>query len=194
MGLWIFESCRREWINNGIDADYDKLLRGINAIDSVGGLIYPDDPRFLNPSSMLGAIERQLRETGQEFDSDPVTVSKMIFDSLAFRYASVLRTIESLTGRRLERVQILGGGGRNGYLNQMTAAACGLAVRAGLTEATVVGNVIVQAITAGRFTSLSEARRHIADNIEFKEFTPRRSPELTAAVDRYGEIEARFIS
>ena len=53
---------------------------------------------------------------------------------------------------------ILGGGGRNVYLNQMTANASGLRVKAGLTEATVVGNVLVQAISNGRFASLAEAR------------------------------------
>ena len=116
----------------------------------------------------------------------------MIFDSLAFRYASVLRSIRSVTGRTPERLQILGGGGRNRYLNQMTANASGLAAEAGLVEATVVGNVLVQAISAGRFASLAEARKYVADSFEFEEFVPERSVELDKAANRYAEIEARF--
>ena len=48
-------------------------------------------------------------------------MTKVILDSLAFRYASVLKTIESLTGQKISGVQIVGGGSRNDYLNQMTA-------------------------------------------------------------------------
>lgn len=192
MGLWIFESCRREWSGNGIAADYDQLLSGVEAVKGFKAFIFPDDKRFLNPPNMLEALASQISDSGQTFDSDPVSVSKIIFDSLAFRYASVLRSVESLTRDKLERIQILGGGGKNSYLSQMTANASGLPVRAGLTEATVLGNVLVQAITAGRFNSLAEARQHVADNIVLREFTPHRSAELTDAARRYAEIEARF--
>src|SRR5258708_33561941 len=143
---------------------------------------------------MIESIAIQMQETGQEFDHDPAAISQIIFDSLAFRYSSVLRSIESLTGRKLDGIQILGGGGRNGYLNQMTANASGLRAYAGLTEATVVGNVLVQAISAGRFSSLAEARQHVADNFEFVEFIPQKSVELDKAVSRYAGIEARFVN
>jgi rhamnulokinase len=194
MGLWIFESCRREWMQSGIEVEYNNILSEVETAKNFQAFIFPDDERFLNPPSMIGAIAQQLRETGQEFDEDPSVISKIIFDSLALRYASVLQTIESLTGRKLEGIQILGGGGRNRYLTQMTANASCLNVRAGLTEATVVGNVLVQAISAGRFASLAEGRQHVAENFDFEEFLPKRSAEIDEAARRYAEIEARFIS
>jgi sugar (pentulose or hexulose) kinase len=141
---------------------------------------------------MIEAVEIQLRETGQKFDAKPAAVAKIIFDSLAFRYASVLRTIEFLTGEQLDGIQILGGGGRNYYLNQMTANASGRKVSAGLTEATVVGNVLVQAVARGRFSSLSEARKHVAANFGFEEFLPKWSKALEEAADRYMQIELRY--
>jgi len=162
MGLWIFESCRREWKARGLDVEYENLLREVAAIKGFQGFIFPDDARFLNPSQMLTAIAEQLKESGQNFDENPAIVCKIVFDSLAFRYASVLRTIENLTGQNLAGIQIIGGGGRNEYLNQMTANASGLKVQAGLTEATVTGNILVQAIAAGRFADLTKARRHVA--------------------------------
>jgi rhamnulokinase len=192
MGLWIFESCRREWKASGKDVEYETILGNISERMDIEAFIFPDDERFLNPPSMTTAIEHQLGETGQEFNPDPTAMSKIIFDSLAFRYASVLQTIESLTSTKLESVQILGGGGRNRYLNQMTANASSLGVKAGLMEATVVGNVLVQAISSGRFESLSEARRHVADNFEFEEFEPQTSAELDEAATRYAVIESRF--
>ncbi len=192
MGLWIFESCRGEWKANGIDIEYDAIISEVSAKPGFSAFIFPDDARFLNPPSILGAIEQQMAETGQVFNRDPAAIAKVIFDSLAFRYTSVLRTIESLTNSKLNGVEILGGGGRNRYLNQMTANASGLPTRAGLTEATVVGNVLVQAIGDGRFSSLAEGRRYIAENVEFEEFTPHRSAEIADAADMYAAVEKKF--
>lgn len=193
MGLWIFESCRREWKAVGIDVEYDRVLDDIGKIKGFPAFIFPDDKRFMNPPSMIAAIRQQLDETGQQFDESPSAVAKVIFDSLAFRYASVLRSVELLTGSRLQVVYILGGGGRNGYLNQMTANATCLMTTAGLTEATVIGNVLVQAITAGRFSSISEARDHVRANFELKNFYPKPLPEIDEAAKRYAFVEKRFV-
>lgn len=192
MGLWIFESCRREWANKGLDVSYDEILKGLVAKPDLKAFIFPDDEMFLNPPSMLLAIAKQLQDTGQEFSESPSVISKIIFDSLAFRYASVLRLVEVLTGTKLEGVQIVGGGGQNSYLNQITANASGLKVRAGPVEATALGNALVQAITASRFDSLPTARNYIKENVSLKEYIPQESPELVLAAKKYGEIEERF--
>ena len=192
MGLWIFESCRKEWASAGETVDYESLIRDAESIDGFPGFIFPDDERFLNPSSMLEAIDTQLAETGQHAGRDPAMLTKVIFDSLAFRYGSVLRSIESLTGEKLARVEIVGGGGRNRYLNQATSNASGLPVRSGLTEATVVGNVVVQAISSGRFESLSEARAYVASKIECEEFIPKAVDGLADAEAGYLAVEERF--
>jgi rhamnulokinase len=141
---------------------------------------------------MLDAMADQLMETGQAAPTDPREVTRMILDSLALRYASVLRMIESLTCQRIEGVQIVGGGSKNDYLNRATANASGLPVLAGPEEATVIGNVLVQAVAAGRFSSLAEARRHLSNNISMKSFEPNKSDEWRNAADRYAAIEARY--
>lgn len=193
MGLWIFESCRKEWEKNGVKTDYDILLAEVVEIEEFCGFIFPDDERFLNPVSMLKAIEIQLNETGQKIYKNPAIVSKIILDSLAFRYASVLETIENLNGKNIEGVQIVGGGGKNNYLNQITANACSKTVKAGLTEATVTGNALVQAISARRFSDLEEARNYVALNIELKGFAPIFNDKLTDAKRWYSEIENKFV-
>jgi len=187
MGLWLLESCRKEWA-----VDYEALLSAVAAIEYYPALIYPDDERFFNPPSMLEAITAQLTETGQEMPQDPAGIAKVILDSLAFRYASVLRKIEALTSRQISGVQIIGGGSQNCYLNQATANATGLPVFAGPVEATVIGNVSVQAIAAGRFASLKEARHYVAQNVKAQPFTPQRSIAGAEAKHRYETIEAQL--
>ena len=196
MGLWVFESCRAEWAARGVGVEYEDLLEQVKGIDGHPGFIFPDDPRLFNPTSMLEAVAKQLDDTGQGEDGlmeDPAALTKVILDSLAFRYASVLRTIESLTGTTIEGVQIVGGGSRNDYLNQATADASGRAVLAGPLEATVTGNVLVQAVAAGRFASLAEARRHISENVSLRRFEPRPNAKTKEAARRYAEVEMLYL-
>ncbi len=191
-GLWILESCRREWIERGATVDYDDLLQRAGAIAGEPGLIFPDDPRFLNPPSMLAAIADQMRESGQQAPAEPAAVARVILDSLAARYASVFRTIADLTGTPVEGVQIIGGGSQNGYLNQATATATGLPVLAGPIEATAIGNAVVQATTAGRFATLAEARAHVARHVRPTFFEPRPTAVSAGAAERYAAIEGQF--
>jgi rhamnulokinase len=192
MGLWILECCRREWKAQGLDVDYDVLLDEVEAIEACPGFIFPDDPRLLNPSSMLDAIAQQLTESGQSVPTDPTGVAKIVLDSLALRYASVLRTIESLTSRSIRGVQIVGGGCQNHYLNQVTASVSGLPVLAGPVEATAIGNALIQAIAEGRFASVAEARQHVANNVRLKRFNPQPRSSWEEAARRYTEIEERY--
>jgi rhamnulokinase len=196
MGLWILESCRKEWRERGLDVDYQSLLEEVTAIEGSGAVIFPDDQRLFNPPVMLDAISAQLIETdwGDAVDSSkPALVAKTILDSLALRYASVLRSIETLTGEKIEGVHIVGGGSRNDYLNQATATATGLPVKAGPVEATVIGNVLVQAIAAGRFDSLAAARQYVGQHAQLTEYQPRPSADWDQATRRYAEIESRYL-
>lgn len=188
MGLWILERCRAEW---GIQ-DYNALLREVAAASGQRALIFPDDERFLNPPSMLEAIGAQMQETGQRTPSEPAHVARTVLDSLALRYASILRRIERLTGRKVWGVRIIGGGSLNDYLNQATADATQLPVIAGPVEATAVGNAAVQAISVGRFASLADARRYVAQRCQAKEFVPRPSKDWDELRCLYAEIEARY--
>ncbi len=190
MGLWILESCRREWIARGLGADYQILLAPSES--GPPPLIYPDDPRFFNPPSMLDAIRAQMAETGEPFDSSPPAITRTIIVSLALRYATVIRLIERLTSRQLTAIRVVGGGSRNDALNQATATAIGLPLLAGPAEATVAGNAIIQAIAARRFDSLAEARAHLNATLAPRHYSPPSEPWWNHAAIRYATIEKRF--
>lgn len=190
MGMWLLESCRKEWQEQGIATDYEKLLSDVVALLETTALLFPDDERLFNPPNMLAAMQTQAQETGENWSDNPAAITKTILDSLAFRYASVIRTIEKLTGNSINGVQIVGGGSQNNYLNQATANACGKPVLAGPIEATVIGNILVQAVTAERFANLAQARAHIAANIQLQRFEPQPSENRQAA--RYATIENKF--
>jgi rhamnulokinase len=73
----------------------------------------------------------------------PVFAS-LIFHSLAQRYAIVLSNVEELTGKRLRRLAVVGGGSLNQFLNRLTEEATGLQVCRGVAESSTAGNFAVQ--------------------------------------------------
>ena len=171
MGLWLLEACRAEW--GSAAPDHDALIAGAASLPRATGIIDVEDLSLLNPPSMRAAIAAQLASRGHAMPDDPAGVARVIFDSLAHGYAKVIATIERLTGEAISGIHIVGGGSRNAYLNQATADACGRPVLAGPVEATAAGNVIVQAVAAGRLPSIAEGRLALARGLTLGRFEPR---------------------
>jgi rhamnulokinase len=187
MGLWILESCRREWAAKGLASDHRELLVAAAAFDKPQGILFPDAPRFFNPPSMVAAVRAALTESGQPAPEAPARLTRVILDSLALRYASVIATIEHLTGEAIPGIHVVGGGSLNQYLNQATADATGKPVLAGPVEATAVGNVLLQAIASGGVASLAEARDRLAQHIELLRLEPRPS------IETWGPLRGRYL-
>lgn len=191
MGLWILESCRREWEAAGDPVDLDALLAACADLDEAPGFIAPDDLRFLHPSSMTREVRACLAESGQAAPDDPVRLARIVLDSLACRYADVVDQIEALTGRTIAGVHIVGGGSRNAYLNQATANACERPVLAGPVEATAAGNVLVQAMASGAIADLADARRRLAASTSLRRFEPLDTAAWRRARDRHADVTRR---
>jgi rhamnulokinase len=192
MGLWILDSCRQEWAEKGLSPDIEGLLASASAIERSPGLVFPDHPRFFNPPSMTAELQGALAETGQRAPEDPARLARVVLDSLALRYASVVRTIEALTGETIPGIHIVGGGCQNDILNQATADAACRPVLAGPAEATANGNLLLQAVASGRLGSLAEGRRLVARAVRPRRFEPRERPGWSEAAERYREIEGRY--
>ena len=133
----------------------------------------PDDQSFANPDDMPDAIDAFCRRTNQPCPATPGGYARAVFDSLALKYRLVIRDLEALTSRPIERIRVIGGGSQNGLLNQLTADATGLPVVAGPTEATALGNIAVQMLATGAAGSLAEARAIIDRSFPTKVFEPR---------------------
>ncbi|HVO09441.1 MAG TPA: rhamnulokinase family protein [Vicinamibacteria bacterium] len=192
MGLWILDSCRHEWEGRGLAADLDGLLAAAGAIEKPPGLVYPDHPRFFNPRSMTAELQAALAETGQKVPDDPARLTRVVLDSLAFRYASVVRSVEQLTGEPIPGIHIVGGGSLNEYLDQATADAAQRPVLAGPAEAAATGNLLMQAFAAGRIRSLEEGRRLVEAGQRPRRFEPRERAGWREAGERYREVEGRY--
>ena len=115
------------------------------------------------------------QKTGQAIPEDEGAIIRTILESLALEYKVVFDKLAKLTGNDIEVIHILGGGSQNQLLNQMTANATGRPVVAGPIEATVIGNVLVQALAQEQIKSLSEGRALVARSFAGKEYRPQDS-------------------
>lgn len=88
----------------------------------------------------------------------------------------------------ITRLHIIGGGSQNTLLNQFTANACGIPVIAGPTEATSIGNILVQAIALGHVASLDDARQIVRDSFPVTHVEPQDSAAWEAAFTSFEKI------
>ena len=174
-GMWILEECRRLWKAEGRDYGYAELMQ--MAIDNgdFPGRINPDDPRFAHPENMAAEIRAAMvwpAGTGLEGTLSDGKIVSCIYHSLAERYAEVLEMLRGFAPFPIEKLHIIGGGSANSLLNQWTANALGIPVLAGPTEATAIGNLMVQAKAAGLVKDRWEMRRIIAENFPVTTYLP----------------------
>lgn len=85
---------------------------------------------------------------------------RCIFESLALKYKDILEKFRVLAPFPIEKLHIIGGGSKNRLLDQFTANAIGIPVVAGPSEATAIGNIMLQARAAGCVGSLPADARY----------------------------------
>jgi rhamnulokinase len=186
MGLWLLQECQRSFARDGHVTDYETLLADVDTGPPFAALIDPDDSRFLAPQNMPAAINAYLQEHGQAAFSFPVAFARCIMESLVLRYCEVFQQIGQLTGTKINAIHVLGGGARNVRLNQWLADALGMPVIAGPSEATALGNALMQLVGLGELRSLVEVRI-VARNAPTQDFMPRtnRFAEWNEATQRF---------
>jgi rhamnulokinase len=170
-GMWLLEESLRYWKSQGIALTAADLARDARVL-SRKQIIDTNDPRFAKPGAMPERIAQYCAETNQSVPTTPAEFARCIFDSLAVAYAKSLAELIQASGRTVREINIVGGGSSNELLNQLTADETGIPVIAGPVEATVMGNLIIQMVSAGMIASLEEGRALIANSIERKTFTP----------------------
>lgn len=171
-GMWLVEQCRKKWQAQGRDYSYTQLVEMAESAQAYTGRINPDDPRFANPADMETEIRNVLFDSGFAAPANDAEMLSCIYHSLAERYKEVLDMLQEMAPFKIEKLHIIGGGSANNLLNQWTANAIGMPVVAGPTEATAIGNLMVQAKAAGLVTDRWAMRKIIAQNFETKTFNP----------------------
>ncbi len=188
MGLWLVQECRRQFVRDGSEHSYAELTQMAADAKPFGPLVDSDDGPLLNPGDMPAKIEAFCKRTGQTPPNSKGEIVRCCLESLALTYRKTLTGLEKILGRQLDVIHIVGGGGQNELLNQMTADACNRVVITGPTEATAAGNILTQAMATGRVKSLREAREIVCRSFDVKRYEPRESGKWEEAVGRFEKL------
>jgi rhamnulokinase len=167
-GMWPMQRVCEE---HGVEG-FPALAAEVEGAEAWRSIIDPNDPAFLNPASVTQAIQQACARTGQPAPGTVPQLLRTIVDSLALSYRKVKEELESLTGRRLSRIRVIGGGCKNRLLNQLCADACQLPVSAGPVEASALGNLCAQWIALGAIENLDAARALIRASFPCEEYAP----------------------
>lgn len=172
-GMWVLEECRREWEMQGEGSTHDTLFTAAAAADSSGIIVNLNAPEFAERGGMVHKLAAACTLAGGAMPSSQGGVARLVLESLADSHAIALDQLESLTGESVHDVHIVGGGSMNGLLNQLTADRCGRQVLAGPEEATVLGNLLVQARTLHALPPDSSVRAAARHSTHLQVFSPR---------------------
>ena len=136
MGMWIVNELQKELcpdekigdiVNKAASSHYD-------------GVLDANDESLLAPASMKEAFDKLLGVEGLgKYD-----YFRCAFKSLALSYKQAIEELENNTGVKYDELYIVGGGAKNGFLNQLTQQYTGKKVIALPIEATALGNLKIQ--------------------------------------------------
>ena len=193
-GMWILEQSRKVWAAAGRTYTYAQLEAMAQSEAGFPGRINPDDPRFAAPANMVEEIKAAIQISpraslgrndndchferslmgGVEKSLTDAQIVSCIYHSLADRYKAVVDMLQTFAPFPIEKLHVIGGGSANDTMSQWTADALGIPVVAGPTEATAIGNVMIQARAAGLVKDRWEMRAMIAKAFSVKTFYPER--------------------
>jgi rhamnulokinase len=187
-GLWLVQECRRDLVRKGQEFDYPTLTRLASEAAPLRTLVDPSHVSFEAPGDMLKKVADFAARSGQLAPESPGQFVRCCLESLALAYREKLDSLESILARRFDVLHIVGGGGKNELLNQMTADATGRRVVVGPHEATAMGNLLVQAMAMGAASDLVDVRRVVAQSADLKNYESRYGETWQSAAERFRRL------
>ncbi len=186
-GLWIAQQCREKWMKgDATDLTWESIVRACLEAPRLASLIDVDDPVFAGVQpDMPRVIAEYCRNKGLPAPSSRGETARCIYESLALKFRRRLEQLESLGGRSIELIHMVGGGTQNASLCQWTADATGVPVVAGPVETTVAGNLLMQLKGTGGISGLEEGRRIVALSSETRTYEPHDKSAWDEAYGRY---------
>jgi rhamnulokinase len=172
-GLWLVQQCRAAWQRAGKDWTWEQLTSLAAEAPPLATIIDPNHPSLVAPPDMPEAIRALAKASGQPVPESTGAVVRTALESVAAAVSRTLEELDSLVGRRIGRVHVVGGGVKNALLCQMIADATGRPVIAGPVEATAIGNLLVQIMAREGSVDLRSVRQVVRDSFELAHFEPR---------------------
>lgn len=146
-GMWLIKQCMDHWSALGRHFSIEDLVERATACDPCGVIDVDAAPLLLDtdmPSRINHELKQRRLEPIPDSPGNEPLFARLIFESLAARYATALAQLQQILDRRIESVHVLGGGNRNRLLLTLTAERTALPVETGHAESSTIGNFALQ--------------------------------------------------
>lgn len=188
MGLWLVQECKRHWDRRGVGKSFAELETLARAEKPFLSFVDPDEERFMAPRNMPGKIADFCKETNQPVPENQGQTVRCIMQSLAFKYRYAIEGLEKVTGKKINSINMVGGGIKDKMLCQFTANATGRKVVTGPVEATGYGNLMMQAYALGEVKNLAEIRKVIRNSEDITTYMPEDTEAWNEAYEKFKAI------
>ncbi|MGV9200115.1 MAG: rhamnulokinase [Promethearchaeia archaeon] len=189
-GMWLLQECKKLWMKEGKQLSWESISREAEKAEEFQSFINPDHSSFLNPNNMIDAIQIYCKKSNQSVPTTIGEIARTILESLALRYKQAVEMLEEIIGNKLKVLYIIGGGSNNSLLNQFTANILQIPIIAGPSEATAIGNILIQALALGKVKNIRELRRIVRNSFSIEKFQPKseRKKKWNEAYQEYLSI------
>lgn len=186
MGMWCMQNLYRIFSKENPTLTWEDIVDRAKAAAPFRSLVNLAEPIFTSDKSPVETIRAYCEKTGQPVPETLGELSRCIYESMALQYKQTIDQVKELSGRKLNKLRIVGGGGKNQFLDQMIADATGMVVEVGPYESACIGNILMQAVAEG-VISKADFPKIIRESFEVKTFRPKKDMDKT-----WKQAEARF--
>ncbi len=146
--MWVLKQCMDGWAAQGRPWKIEEIVKAAGECDAPVARLDMDGEALMLDTEMPQRINNELTRLGYDAIADvpgnEPLIARLIFESLAARYALALASLEKMLDRKLSAIHMLGGANRNKLLVQLTEQRTGLPVEIGETESATIGNLALQ--------------------------------------------------
>ena len=161
-GLYLLEKYKTAYEKKlGRKLEFDEITayveESLKKQETISNLIDMEDPRFgSEEADAKEVIDEFLKEKGLVLPENEMDYFRVIYESMVKKYLEVKTALEEISGKKYEKVHMIGGGAKSSLLCKLIAKRLNVSIIAGPYEASALGNIIVQLKAIGEVGSIEE--------------------------------------
>ncbi len=171
-GLWIMQQLRKSWSQNINQISFEDITKEAIKCKHCTYTIDPNFITFRSPTNMILAIQNYCKNTNQGIPIELGELAIAVYNGLTNEYKKTINKLESILDKKLNTINMVGGGIQDKFLCQLTSDITGKKVIAGPVEASALGNIIIQLKSLGQIENLSEGREIIKNSFKLETYIP----------------------
>lgn len=187
-GLWIIQELQRELAIKGRSYQFGEMMELASEAREFVCLLDTDHPSFAEPGEMINKIKTFAKNTNQNVPETDGEMIRVVYEGLALKHKETFSEFEETLYKTFDTIHLFGGGINATLLCQMIANATDKQVLIGSDEATALGNIMIQLVTLGVFSSVEEAKEKLSQLNQPISYTPKETEKWFDKYQQYQKM------